>query len=49
VHGVLTGGAYVRLMESGVRDVICSDSIERGCSRVSAAGQIAHALQTRTK
>jgi ribose-phosphate pyrophosphokinase len=49
VHGVLTGGAYVRLMESGVREVICSDSIERGCSRVSAADQIAHALQTRTK
>ena len=49
VHGVLTGGAYVRLMESGVQDVICSDSIERGCSRVSAADQIAHALQTRTK
>jgi ribose-phosphate pyrophosphokinase len=32
VHGVLTGGAYVRLMEAGVRDVICSDTIERGCS-----------------
>ncbi|MDO9550844.1 MAG: ribose-phosphate diphosphokinase [Methanoregula sp.] len=48
VHGVLTGGAYVRLMEAGVRDVICSDTIERGCSRISAANQIAHALQTRT-
>jgi ribose-phosphate pyrophosphokinase len=47
VHGVLTGGAYVRLMEAGVRDVICSDTIERGCSRVSAADQIALALQTR--
>jgi len=47
VHGVLTGGAYVRLMEAGIRDVICSDTIERGCSRVSAANQIAHALQTR--
>jgi len=47
VHGVLTGGAYVRLMEAGVRDVICSDTIERGCSRISAANQIAHALQTR--
>ena len=46
VHGVLTGGAYVRLMEAGVRDVICSDTIERGCSRISAANQIAHALQT---
>jgi ribose-phosphate pyrophosphokinase len=48
VHGVLTGGAYVRLIEAGVRDVICSDTIERGCSRVSAAHQIAHALQSRT-
>jgi ribose-phosphate pyrophosphokinase len=48
VHGVLTGGAYVRLIEAGVRDVICSDTIERGCSRVSAADQIAHALQSRT-
>jgi ribose-phosphate pyrophosphokinase len=48
VHGVLTGGAYVRLIEAGVRDVICSDTIERGCSRVSAADQIAYALQTRT-
>ena len=48
VHGVLTGGAYVRLIEAGIRDVICSDTIERGCSRVSAAVQIAHALQTRT-
>ncbi|MFA6224665.1 MAG: ribose-phosphate diphosphokinase [Methanoregula sp.] len=49
VHGVLTGGAYVRLMEAGIRDVICSDTIERGCSKVSAADQIAHALLTRTK
>ena len=29
VHGVLTGGAYVRLMAAGIRDVICSDTIER--------------------
>jgi ribose-phosphate pyrophosphokinase len=48
VHGVLTGGAYVRLVEAGVRDVICSDTIERGCSRISAADQIARALETRT-
>jgi ribose-phosphate pyrophosphokinase len=48
VHGVLTGGAYVRLMETGIRDVICSDTIERGCCSVSAADLIAHALQTRT-
>jgi ribose-phosphate pyrophosphokinase len=49
VHGVLTGGAYVRLMEAGVRDVICSDTIERGCSKISAANRITHALHTRTK
>jgi ribose-phosphate pyrophosphokinase len=45
VHGVLTGGAYVHLMASGVRDVICSDTIERGCSKISAAGQIARTIQ----
>ncbi len=49
VHGVLTGGAYVRLMEAGIRDIICSDTIERGCSKVSAAGQISDALKTRKK
>jgi ribose-phosphate pyrophosphokinase len=47
VHGVFTGGAYVRLMATGIRDVICSDTIERSCSRVSAADQIAHALRKR--
>jgi ribose-phosphate pyrophosphokinase len=49
VHGVLTGGAYVRLVEAGVRDIICSDTIERGCSKISASDQIAHELITRTK
>ena len=39
VHGVLTGGAYVHLMAAGIRDVVCSDTIERGCSKISAAGQ----------
>ena len=48
VHGVLTSGAYVRLIEAGIQDVICSDTIERGCSKVTAADQVAHALQTRT-
>lgn len=47
VHGVFTGGAYARLMASGIRDVICSDTIERACSKVSAAEQIAHAIRTR--
>jgi ribose-phosphate pyrophosphokinase len=45
VHGVFTGGAYTRLMATGIRDVICSDTIERSCSRVSAADQIAHAIR----
>lgn len=46
VHGVLTGGAYARLMASGIRDVICSDTVERACSKLSAADQIAHALNS---
>ena len=45
VHGVFTGGAYTRLMATGIRDVVCSDTIERSCSRVSAADQIAHAIR----
>lgn len=45
VHGVFTNGAYARLMTSNIRDVICSDTIERACSKVSAAERIAHALQ----
>jgi ribose-phosphate pyrophosphokinase len=45
VHGVFTGGAYARLMATGIRDVICSDTIERSCSRISAADQIAHAIR----
>ncbi len=45
VHGVFTGGAYARLMATGIRDVICSDTIERSCSRISAAGRIADALK----
>jgi ribose-phosphate pyrophosphokinase len=46
VHGVLTGGAYARLMASGIRDVVCSDTIERACSKLSAADRIAYALTT---
>jgi ribose-phosphate pyrophosphokinase len=44
VHGVLTGGAYVHLMTAGIRDVVCSDTIERGCSKISASGRIAQTL-----
>jgi ribose-phosphate pyrophosphokinase len=46
VHGVLTGGAYARLMATGIRDVICSDTVERACSKLSAADRIANALNT---
>ncbi len=45
VHGVFTGGAFARLMATGIRDVVCSDTIERSCSRVSAADRIARALR----
>ncbi|MFA5236235.1 MAG: ribose-phosphate diphosphokinase [Methanoregula sp.] len=45
VHGVLIGGAYVHLKANGIRDVFCSDTIERGCSRFSAANCIAAALR----
>jgi ribose-phosphate pyrophosphokinase len=44
VHGVFTGGAYVRLMATGIRDVACSDTIERSCSRIPAADRIAEEL-----
>jgi ribose-phosphate pyrophosphokinase len=43
-HGVFTGGAYARLMATGIRDVICSDTIERGCSRISAVDEIVAAV-----
>ena len=45
VHGVLSGGAYARLMATGIRDVICSDTIEQACSRISAAETIAGAIR----
>jgi ribose-phosphate pyrophosphokinase len=45
VHGVLTSGAYARLTASGIHDVICSDTIERASSKVSAADRIAHAIK----
>jgi ribose-phosphate pyrophosphokinase len=45
VHGVLIGGAYVHLKANGIRDIVCSDTIERGCSQISAATRIADALR----
>ena len=47
VHGVFTGGAYARLAATGIRDIVCSDTIERGCSRIPAAARIAVALKKR--
>lgn len=47
VHGVFTGGAYARLMATGIRDAACSDTIERSCSRISAAEEIAKAVKGR--
>lgn len=40
VHGVMTGGAHTHLLAAGIREVVCSDTIERGCSRYSAAREI---------
>jgi ribose-phosphate pyrophosphokinase len=45
VHGVLIGGAYVHLKASGIREIFCSDTLERGCSRISAASCIASAIK----
>jgi len=44
VHGVLSAGAYTHLTSAGIRDLICSDTIERGCSRISASPVIVEAL-----
>ncbi len=44
VHGVFTGGAYTHLAAAGIKSVICSDTIERACSEVSAAGIVSKAL-----
>ncbi|HVP95230.1 MAG TPA: ribose-phosphate diphosphokinase [Methanoregulaceae archaeon] len=45
VHGVFTGGAYTHLKSAGIRDITCSDTIERAFSTTSAAGVIAEAVQ----
>ncbi|MFZ0005320.1 MAG: ribose-phosphate diphosphokinase [Methanoregula sp.] len=45
VHGVLIGGAYTHLKVGEVRDICCSDTIERSCSRFSAAKSIAAAIR----
>ena len=44
VHGVYVGGALDLLRTSGIREIACSDTIESGSSRFSAAAAIASAL-----
>jgi len=45
VHGVFSGGGYGRLIAAGFSDIASSDTIERGCSKFSAAPSIAEALR----
>ncbi|MEN6611058.1 MAG: ribose-phosphate diphosphokinase [Methanoregulaceae archaeon] len=45
VHGVFTGGAYIRLIAAGIREISCSDTLERVCSRYSAAERISAAVK----
>jgi len=45
VHGVFSGGGYARLVSAGFSAIASSDTIERGCSRISAAPAIAEALR----
>jgi ribose-phosphate pyrophosphokinase len=47
VHGVFTSGAYARLVAGGIREVVCSDTIERAASRITAADSIARILKDR--
>lgn len=49
VHGVLSGGAYARLRSAGIREIVCSDTIERVFSRYSAAETVIRELQGRKK
>ena len=45
VHGVFAGGALLHLAAAGVGEVVCSDTIERANSCVSAADGIAAAFR----
>jgi ribose-phosphate pyrophosphokinase len=45
VHGVFAGGAFGRLMASGIRGVFSSDTIEKGCSVYSAAQEVANGIR----
>ena len=45
VHGVFTTGAYSHLKAAGFLDVVCTDTIERCCSRISVAPAVIRALK----
>lgn len=45
VHGVLAEGAYSRLLSGSIREVACSDTLERACSRYSAGRAIADGIR----
>jgi len=45
VHGVFSGSGYARLVAAGFSTIASSDTIERGCSVISAAPLIAEALR----
>lgn len=45
VHAVFAGGAYARLMASGIEEVAASDTIERACSVYSAAGIVVSGIR----
>ncbi len=45
VHGIFASGAYTRLLAAGIKEVICSDTIEQACSGFSAAREIAAAIK----
>ncbi|MDD1719150.1 MAG: ribose-phosphate diphosphokinase [Methanoregulaceae archaeon] len=45
VHGVLAEGAYLRLLATRISGVVCSDTLERACSRYSAGKAIADGIR----
>jgi len=47
VHPVLASGAYARLTAAGIVSIASSDTIERACSRITAADIIAEAIRSR--
>jgi ribose-phosphate pyrophosphokinase len=49
VHGVFTTGALLHLHAAGVKEVVCSDTIERACSRISAAETLACSIRDFSK